>query len=88
MFKMPDKYPQEVVKGLWFDFKNKFLDTETIVSSSVELTSGTVVDKINSGTIVTWSVDGGISGERIVATVSVVGSLGSERVAKATYKIL
>ena len=83
-YRLPDKAPEETIKGLWIDFKNKLLTDEVIVSATVTASNAAVAQNIQHGdTRITWDASGGTSGEIVLFAVTATGSMGSIREAEA-----
>lgn len=87
-YRLPDKQPNETIKGLWIDFQNKLLTGETISIGTVTGSVGGVVQNVQtSGTRITWDATAGTAGDVVIFTISVTGSLGSIRDAAAMMVI-
>ena len=83
------KQPREVIPGVYIDFKKRLLSEEFIDTAIVtpSVPSVIVSNILYSGTVVSWTVSGGNSGDICVFTAIVTGSKGSVREAEVQISI-
>lgn len=80
IYRLPDKQPNETIKGLFVDFDNKFLPGEVVIKASVIGSVNGVIDNVQmTGTKVVWDVTGGTNKDTVKIFVVATGSLGSIR---------
>ena len=88
-FTLPSKYPAEIVKGLYVDFKNRFVSGETVASCTVTtVPAGMATNVQYLGTVVSWDTSGGNARDKITFTISATGTEGSKRIAQATMSVV
>lgn len=84
IYRLPDKQPNETIKGLFIDFANKLLAGETIVTGTVTGTVSGIVENVQTvGSKIVWDVTGGADKDVVEMTIVATGSLGSIREANA-----
>lgn len=88
IYRLPDKQPNEIIKGLYIDFAAKLLTGETIIEAAVTGSVMGVVENVQtSGSKIVWDVTGGADRDAVKITIVATGSLGSVREANALLMI-
>lgn len=78
IYQFPDKQPNEIKKGLYFDFAGKLLTGETIADATVTGSVAGVMGNVQTvGTKIVWDATGGSNRDAVKITVVATGSLGS-----------
>lgn len=73
-----EKQPDEILKGVGCDFKNRLDTGEVLISGTITGTKANFVSNIGyNDTQVTCTITGGVHGENIKLEVRALGSLGN-----------
>lgn len=85
------KQPSEVIPGCYVDFTHRLLDGENVTRATVTGSIANMIDQNSiaySNGVVSWTTQGGASGDTCVITVVATGSKGSVREAEVQISVI